>query len=409
VSLFGLFERRASVEDPAVPLTSPTLLELLGGAPTEAGVPVTPTGSLAMPAVWRCVALISSVSASLPLHTYRGRDRERTENRLLADPHPELTPYDLWRITYVHRCLWGNAYLQKVRHVGSGQVVELWPIRPERVRVGRVSPAEVPGGKVFEVTDDEGRTHVLTSADVLHLPGLGYDGITGVSPIRAAQQGIGMGLAAEQAAARFFGSGNMLGGILQTEQRLTAEQAEALKARWQAKVGGVGHAHEIAVLDSGASFQPIGVPNRDAQFLESRQFQVIEIARMFGVPPFLLMETDKATSWGTGLEQQALGFVQFDLHPTWLRPTEQRVTKGLLPRGTYAEYAVEGLLRGDSRSRAEFYRAMRELGVYSANDIRRLENLPPIPGGDTYIQPLNMGPLGAAGQDSEGGDADRTQ
>ncbi|RZQ59893.1 phage portal protein [Amycolatopsis suaedae] len=367
------------------------------GPSGDAGVPVTELTALHMPAVWRSVALISSVSAALPLPTYRDDTKVRTKSRLLRDPHPELTPFELWRLSYVHRLLWGNSYQQKIRS-RSGEVRELWPIRPDRVRAYRDTSSDaVPGGKLFEVTDDDGRIHVRTSREILHIPGLGYDGTCGVSPVRAASQGVGLALAAEKSGAKFFGQGAMLSGILQTEQRLQPEQAEALKARWKAKVSGSDNAYDVAVLDSGASFEPITMPYKDAQFLESRRFQVVEIARMFGVPLFLLMETERSTSWGTGLEQQALGFVVFDLHPMWLVPTEQRITKELVrpvAPDEYAEYTVEGLLRGDSRARAEFYRVMREVGAMSANDIRAKENMTPVDGGDTYLQPLNMAPLG---------------
>ncbi|MEV6935542.1 phage portal protein [Streptomyces sp. NPDC051132] len=396
MSLFGLFERRASVENPAVPLTSTSLVSLLGGTAGQAGVPVSETTSLHMPAVWRSVAVIANVAAALPLHTYAAGTRIRTSVPLLEDPHPELTRVELWRLVYVHRLLWGNAYLQKVRN-GGGQVVQLWPIRPDRVKVDREAPTpENPGGKVFWIQDDTGVRQRRTTREILHVPALGYDGITGCSPIRAAAEGIGLGLAAEKAAARLYGSGNMISGVLQTEQRLTAEQAAQLKASWNAKLSGHQAAHDIAVLDSGASFQPVTMPYKDSQFLESRQFQVVEVARMFGVPLFLLMETQKSTSWGTGLEQQAQGFVTWDLAPTWLTPTEQRVTKELLTGREYAKYQLGGLLRGDSAARATFYRAMRDVGAFSANDILDLEDKPPIEGpeGDMRLQPLSMAPLG---------------
>ncbi|MER6431586.1 phage portal protein [Streptomyces sp900105245] len=395
MSLFGLFERR-SVENPAVPLTSASLASLLGGSAGVAGVPVSETGSLHMPAVWRSVSVIANVAAALPLHTYAAGSRNRTSVALLEDPHPELTRFELWRLVYVHRLLWGNAYLQKVRN-GGGQVVQLWPIRPDRVKVDREPPsADNPGGKVFWIQDDSGVRQRRTSREILHLPALGYDGVTGCSPIRAAAEGIGLGLAAEKAAARLYGSGNMISGVLQTEQRLNKDQADQLKASWKAKLSGHQAAHDIAVLDSGASFQPVTMPYRDSQFLESRQFQVVEVARMFGVPLFLLMETQKSTSWGTGLEQQAQGFVTWDLAPTWLTPTEQRVTKELLTDGQYAKYQLGGLLRGDSAARATFYRAMRDTGAFSADDIRDLEDLTPIggPEGGMHLQPLYMAPLG---------------
>jgi HK97 family phage portal protein len=396
MSLFGLFERR-SVENPAVPLTASSLVSLLGGQALKSGVSVTETNALHMPAVWRSVAVIANVAASLPLHTYTAGTRDRTTVALLEDPHPELTRFELWRLVYVHRLLWGNAYLQKVRN-GGGEVVQLWPIRPDRVKVDREKPTpDNPGGKVFWIQDDNGIRQRRTSREILHLPALGYDGVTGCSPIRAAAEGIGLGMAAEKAAAKLYGSGNMISGVLQTEQRLNKEQAEQLKAGWNAKLSGYEAAGDIAVLDSGASFQPVTMPYKDSQFLESRQFQVVEVARMFGVPLFLLMETQKSTSWGTGLEQQAQGFVTWDLAPTWLAPTEQRVTKELLGSSQYAKYQLGGLLRGDSSARATFYRAMRDSGAYSANDIRDLEDLTPIEGpeGDMRLQPMYMAPLGS--------------
>ncbi|SDK30556.1 phage portal protein, HK97 family [Lentzea albidocapillata subsp. violacea] len=387
---------RASPENPAVPLTSASLVEWLGGARTDAGVQVSERSALHMPAVWRAVTLISFVSASLPLRIYQDEiTRKRVKNKLLRDPHPEMTRSELWRHSYGSRCLWGNSYTQKVRN-RAGQVVELWPITPDRVQVGKVpSTTDLPSGKIFSVVDDWGVMHPMTSREILHIPGFGYDGVTGISPIRMAAQCIGLSVAAEKAGAKFFGQGAMLSGILQTEQRLDPDQAKQLKEQWRAKVSGVNNAYDVAVLDSDAKFQSLTMPYRDAQFLESRVFQIYEIARMFGVPPFLLMESSKSTSWGTGLEQQALGFVQFDLTPVWLTPTEERITKELLFGDEYGEYAVEGLLRGDSQARAEFYRVMREVGAYSANDIRHKENEPPVEGGDTYLQPLNMAPLGS--------------
>lgn len=393
--LFGLFESRANLENPAVPLTSSSLLDWFGGGRVDSGVAVNEQTAMKMSAVFRCVSLISSVSASLPLHIYAEGTKDRAVSALLDDPNPEMTPLELWRLTYVHRCLWGNAYMQKVRN-GGGRVVELWPITPDRVKVGRVPRSTVnPQGKMFEVLDDAGRPQPMTPREVLHLPGLSYDGLLGMSLVRAAAQGIGLALAAESFGARLFGSGNLLAGILKTDQRLDQDQAETLQARWQQMSQGLDRAHKVAVLDSGAMFQSLTMPSVDAQMLESRHFQVTDASRFWGVPPFLMMETEKSTSWGTGLEQQAQGWVTFDLHPAWLAPTEQRITKELVDPGTYAKYKSEGLLRGDSAARGVFYRVMREVGAMSANDIRELEDRPPIPGGDVYLEPANLVPLGS--------------
>ena len=387
--------RRSSPEDPTRPLTSTSLAEFLAGPRSAAGVTVTAQSSLTMAAVYRSVALISGVASALPLKTYDHGTRNTTRSLLLDDPHPDMTSLELWRLSYVHRCLWGNSYLQKVRDRG-GRMQWLYPLMPDRVKVGRVPySAANPAGKIFEVTDERGEKHPMTSADICHIPGFGYDGVCGVSPVRLARQGIGLGLAAEEYGARLFGSGSLMSGILQTEQRLDQEQAEILHDRWQAKVAGLGRSHEVAVLDSGVKFESMTMPNTDAQFLESRRFQTSEVGRFFGVPAFLLGETEKSTSWGTGLEQQAIGWVMFDLHPQWLAPTEQRITKELTGPRVDAKYSVQGLLRGDSAARAAYYRVMREVGAHSANDIREFEDLPPIEGGDTYAVPLNLGVLGA--------------
>jgi HK97 family phage portal protein len=382
VTLFDGFTRR-SLENPGRPLTDTSLLELLGGTPSRSGVDVSERSALRMSAVYRAVAVNSNVPASLPLHAYRKGTREVAEHRLLEEPHPDMTLLEVLRLSFVHRNLWGNAYLQKVRD-RAGQIRELWPIMPDRVQVGKVQPDQVNrSGKVFRVLDDWGEEHALTPREILHLPGLGYDTVCGVSPIRAASEAIGMGLAAEEYGAKLFGSGSLMSGILQS---------------WREKIGsGNRNAHEVAILDSGAKFQPVSMPSRDAQFIESRQFQIYEMARYFGVPPFLLFETSKSTSWGTGLEQQALGWVQYDLNPAWLAPTEARLTREILaPDGLYAKYSVQGLMRGDSMARAQFYRTLRDVGAFSANDIRELEDRGAIEGegGDIYLQPMNYVPLG---------------
>ncbi|MFC9085351.1 phage portal protein [Nocardiopsis dassonvillei] len=395
MTIFGqLFTR--SLENPTKPLTDASLVEWLGGGrPGTAGQVVTETTALRMAAVWRCVWLISFVCSSLPLHVYQRGTRDQADVPLLDDPHPEMTDVELWGLTYTHKATWGNAYVQKIRN-RAGQIVELWPITPDRVQVGKTSPSRTERPmKLFKVTDDWGVEHALTSREILHLPGLGYDGVCGLSPIRAAAEGIGMGLAAERYGAKLFGSGSTMSGILQVEQRLTKEAADALKTRWQSRVGGVENAHEIAVLDSGAKFESTTMPNRDSQFIESRSFQISEVARYFGVPQFLMGQTEKSTSWGTGLEQQALAWVTFDLGPAWLSRHEARITKELTGSGQFAKYNVEGLLRGDTAARGAFYRIMREVGAFSANDIRALEDRPPVDGGDTYLQPANLTPLGS--------------
>jgi HK97 family phage portal protein len=392
-SLLGA--RNANIEHPAVPLTSTTLVDWLGGPKVAAGVAVTEKTSMGMPAVWRAVTLISGTAASLPLHAYQNGDATRqpvtrgTAATLLDDPHPDMTPFELWETGYGHLCLWGNAYFRILR-TRAGQVRELWPLHPSQVKVGRSS---FDAMKIYEVTDENGHAEPHTDATILHVPGFGYDGICGVSPIRAARQGIGLAMAAEQYGAQLFGSGSLASGILQTEQRLEQDKADELKRRWNQKAKGLAHAHEAVVLDAGLKWTQLTIPPDDAQFLESRRFQITEIGRMFGVPPFLLMETEKSTSWGTGLEQQALGWVKFDLRRYLIR-FEQRLSRLIRPENVYARYAVEGLLRGDSAARAAWYKAMWDIGVYNTDEIRAYEDLAPVEGGDQRYRPLNMGALG---------------
>lgn len=394
MSLFRASERR-SVESPTVPLTSTTLLDWMAGPAVYAGTSVSETSSLGMPAVWRAVNLIAGTCASLPLHAYRSADDVRLPvtsgqaARLLDVPHPDMTPFELWETVYTHLLLWGNAYLRKLKNQ-AGQVAELWPVHPSKVQAGRAKDLT----KVYVI--DGRQDDPLTDEEILHIPGFGYDGITGVSPIRLARQGIGLALAAEEYGARLFGSGSLASGILQTEQRLDQEAAERLKAAWKAKVGGLAKAHDVAVLDAGAKFQQLSIPPEDAQFIESRRFQISEVARIYGVPPHMLMDTEKSTSWGTGIEQQGIGFVVYTLRP-WLTRVEQRLTGLLRPSQVYARYSVEGLLRGDTKARYDGYAVGRQWGWLSRNDIRRLEDMPPIDGGDDYLSPLNMTTLGNEG------------
>lgn len=380
-------------ENPAVPLTDTSILQALGMEQTTfSGKNVNEITALGLPAVWRAMQVTCNVPAALPFHAFRQDGSARIPAvghgaRLLDDPHPDMTPFEFWQTVYFHRRAWGNAYVRKLRNP-LGQVQELWPIHPGRVKVGRESEA---GRKVYAI---DGGREVLSDDEILHLPGLGYDGICGVSPIRAARESIGMGLAAQEYGARLFGSGALATGVLQTEQRLTQAQADALSTRWKAKRTGLTSAHETVVLDKGAQFHQLSINPDDSQFLESRRFQVVEVCRWFGLPPFLMFETEKSTSWGTGLEQQALGWVKFDLGPD-LTAVEQRVTKHVLkPTPVYAKYTLEGLLRGDTAARAAFYKAMWDIGVLSTNDILALEERPPVEGGEVRYRPLNMGELG---------------
>lgn len=293
-----MFERRSSLESPTVPLTDESLLTWLSGPPVDSGVAVNEHTAMGVSAVYRAAALVSSVAASLPLHPYLSGSKTRVESPLLDNPHPDMTAYEMWRLTYLHRCLWGNAFLLKERDA-LNRIRWLIPVSPSRVVVEQVPRTDAnPAGKRFRYTDDWSSERLLTPFEMLHLPGLGYDGVRGYSPVQVARQGIGLALAAERHGAKLFGSGSLLQGLLRTDQKLDQTQVDAMRARWRTFMAGPDNAHEVAVLGSGAEFQSLQMPNDDAQFLESRRFQVSEISRWFGVPPFLMMDTERSTSWG---------------------------------------------------------------------------------------------------------------
>lgn len=410
--------RNATLEG-TLPLTSTTLVEVLGwDKKSHAGIHVDEKSAMGLSAVWRAVNLISGTAAGLPLHAYTdlpdgGRERIEPGDPaadLLDDPHPDMTPFELYELGYQSLCMWGNTAFWKLRD-RSGVLRDLWWIEPSRIRYGRAKD----GTKVYVVDGDE--ENAVGDARILHIPGFGYDGVCGVSPIRAARQGLALGLAAEQFGAKLFANGSLATGVLQVEQRLDTEAATEIKKLWKAGGSGLDGAHDVRVVGSGAKFERLTIPPEDAQFLQTREFQVTEVARWFGIPPHMLAQVDKSTSWGSGIEVQQIAMVTYTFG-SWLTRWEQRFSKMLreverpltdstsgrryASRGPrrYAKYALQGLLRGDSKSRAEFYKAMWDIGALSTNDVRRLEDMPPVEGGDVRYVPLNYGRLGDPAVDS---------
>lgn len=401
MTLFGPI--LANTDDLTGAVSTTQLANLFGGGNTS-GMHVTEESAMGMSAVWRAVNLIATTTASLPLHPYlaepaAGAGRSRAKGRtelLLADPNPEQTSFEFWETAMVHLLLWGNAYAKILRN-GLGDFIGFKLIHPSRMQVGRI---KVDGAKikVYAVMGDGQRTVYPdrlsdgSHGDILHIPGLGYDGIVGASPIRVARQGIGLSMAAEEFGGKFFSNGLMAGAVLQTDQTLTADQAERIQSRAQEKWGGLSGSHKIIVLDKGAKITPVSVPPGDAQFIESRKFQISEAARLYGVPPHMLMDTEKSTSWGTGIEQQNIGFVTYTLRG-YLTRIEQRLDRLIRVRGEYVRFSLEGLLRGDSVQRAAFYTALLPLGAISPNQIAAFEELPPVPGGDQFFRSANVVPL----------------
>lgn len=408
-SAFRRTETRG-LNDPVVPLTAASLVDWLSGTVNDSGMRVTEKTAFGMPAVYRAVALISGGCAAVPLRGYDHNDElTRIDMPILANPCPGMTSFEFWEFVYTCLMTWGNFYGRKVMNP-RGQITAVVPLRPDTVKVGtnkRAVTSDNPTGKLFQIAGDNGGEDVATPTEIMHIPGLGYDGITGVSPIRLAAQGIGMALAAEKYSAKQFSSGSLMAGVLQTEQRITPEQADELAARWRSKVAGLARAHDIVALGAGAKFQPIQFPNSDIQMIESRKFQVVEIARIFGIPPHMLGDVEKSTSWGTGIEQQSIGFVTYTLKP-WLTRVEQRVSLEIIPGGKFAKYDLNNLMRGDSQQRAAYYTAMHLMGALNADEIRAEEGLSPLPDGkgQDYMKPLNMGTAGANPPEPDAGGHD---
>lgn len=388
----------AALEGP-YPLTESTVVQwLTEGIKTWTGKAVTVPTALEFSAVYRAVTLISGTLAGLTMHGYTKDGSVRVPlpdddqlAQLLDDPHPDMTPFELWELVYGAILLWGNAYLRVLRDP-LGRIRELWWVDPGCVKAGRADD----GTKVYVIDHGLPTQQVHTDDTMLHIPGFGYDGVCGVSVIRAARHGIGVALAAEEYGGRLFGNGSLATGILQTEQRLDQTAASELKALWKAAGTGLESAHDVRVVGSGAKFQQLTIPPEDAQFLQTREFQVTEVARWFGLPPHMLAQVDKSTSWGTGIESQQIAMVVYTF-ALYFNRVEQRITKLARripgPR-RYVKVGVEGLLRGDSASRSAFYNTMFNLGALSTNEIRALEDLPPVPGGDVRYRPLNLGVLG---------------
>ena len=366
----------------------------LASMSTAAGVDVTVESSLQSVAVFACVRILAETVASLPLVLYRrlARGKERATDHslysLLHDlPNPEMTSVELRETLMGHLALWGNAYAE-IEYDNAGRVRGLWPLRADKV-----TPKRQGGRLVYVVEMPIGPDETLPSDRVMHIRGLGYDGMVGYSPIGLARQAVGLALATEEFGARFFGNGARPGMVLEHPGKLSDEAYDRLKESWEMRHQGLSQAHRIAILEEGMKAEAIGIPPEDAQFLQTRKFQVTEIARLFRVPPHMLADLERATF--SNIEHQSLEFVIHTIRP-WLVRWEQAIHRDLLSeneRQTYfAEHLVAGLLRGDVASRYQAYATARQNGWMSANDIRELENMNPVDGGDVYLVPLNMVP-----------------
>lgn len=366
-----------------------------------AGSAVRATGHAA---TWACTGLIAGTGSTLPCVVYRTVDRVRQVARehplfyvLHESPNADQTAVDFFEFMFASIELMGNAYAEVARRE-DGSVISLTPIRPDWVKVERRA-----GGALEYSWYDGTERHVRASRDVLHIRGPMGNPLGGVSVLTACRAVFAGAMSAEQAARNTFANGIQSTGVLSIKEPLTPElRAEAQEALEEKYAGTVNRGKPL-VLDNGVTWTAISITPEDAQMLESRKFSGEEICRLFGVPPAMVGYGDKASNWGTGKEVDVLGFLKFTMRRR-IKRIEQALKKQLLTpadraAGVTIEFNMEGLLRGDSAGRSAFYQQMTQMGAMTINEVRQLENLPPVPGGDVPRLQMQNVPITEAGQE----------
>lgn len=362
------------------------------GNRTAAGAPVTEQSSLGVTAVWGAVRLISSTIASLPLVVFRSvepagkvRAKELPLYRLLhSQPNPEQTAFAWRSLTSVHQLLWG-AGISEIEYDASGTPVALWPLPPWRVTAKRNDQRQL----YYEVRGDDGQPRQLQPWRVLVFSSMATTSTGWMSPIAIHRETIGQAVAMQQYGAKVFGQGTNPAGIISHPGKLKESSEQTLRESFK-QYQGLGGAHRLMLLEEGMKFDRIGIPPEDAQYLQSKEHSVEEIARIYCVPLHLLQSTSKVTSWGSGIEEQNLGFTQFTLRPYFVQWEQEIWSKLIGDDSIFAEFIVEGLLRGRTADRYAAHAVGRQWGWLSANDVRAIENLNPVDGGDIYLTPANM-------------------
>lgn len=399
----GLFARlfRSSPENPSTSLSNPAawLTGLFGTSKT--GVQVSEDNALTFSAVYAAVRIISETIASIPLNVYQADGETRVkavghpvQDLLAKAPNSVSSTFTFREAMASNLVLHGNAYA-KIEMNAAGRPTALIPLNPMKVEV-----KVVDGEKVY-VFD---KKHTYLDYEILHFVGLSFNGLTGKSPLSMAREAVAIGLAAQEYGARFYSNGANAGGVITAPGRLNTEVVKRLRESWNRAQSGNSNSHSTAILEEGMKYEKIGLDPEAAQFLQSRKFQVNEIARIFRIPPSYLADLDNSST-KANVEQQAIQFVRDCITP-YVRRMEVELNRKLFREdepNLYAYFTMEGLMRGDQKARYEAYAVARNWGWLSVNDIRDLENLNPVEGGDIYLQPLNMQ---RAGQDDTNVDAD---
>jgi len=377
------------------------VVRAIGGGRTDAGVPVSEATAMRFTAVYACQAIISDTMAQVSLNLHRRyRDpvtrRVRTEvalehpaQRLVHDdPNPRMSSFTLRQTAQGHTLGWGNGYIEVQRNNG-GDPVGLWPLMPDRT-----TPRVTDAGVLVYDTQVGGRSFTLPSADVIHIAGLGFDGIKGYSPIYMARQAIGLGLAAESFGAKFFANDAKSGGFLMHPGKLGDDAVSNIRDSFVDRQGGNENAHKPKVLEEGMKWVSTTIAPDDAQFLATREMQIAEIARIYRVPLVLLQLMEKTTTWGSGVEQIMLGFIQWTI-AAWAKRWEEELNRKLLTEaerlaGYYFKFNLNSLARGDMAARMRFYNGGISGGWMNRNQARALEDWDEAEGLDDFLFPLNM-------------------
>ena len=399
-----LLERRGF--DTPLASDDPQLAVRWGAVETVSGKRVSSDEALRTAAVYACVRILSETIGMMPAHVIRrvGRSRQHLPDHpvawLIADePNPEQDAGEFWRQMMTSVLLGGDG-IAFIEFDGGGSPTALWPVPGDRVDVARTRVRRLAYSFALseeEVAEGQQRSFVVDADAVLHVRAFGPERIRGLSPIGAARESIGTARSAQDYASRFYANDASPGGLIEVPDELSDEQFDRLEQGWLRAHRGVDRAHMLAILESGATWRSVGISPQDAEFIETRKFELGEIARIFGVPPHMIGDTEKSTSWGSGIEQQNLGFLTYSLMP-WISRLERVATRMLLRRGPYADrslsvrFAPEVMLRADIRSRYEAYAIGKQWGWESTNSILQLEDRDPVDGGDVYLQPENMRP-----------------
>lgn len=389
-------------------LTDATALQI-GSGENYSGKVVTQETALCLSAVWACVKLISESIAALPcgIYTQDGDgdkilDRNNDLYRLLHDsPNADMTAFDFWQSVVANILLWGNSYNLKT-YAGAGDKRRLVSIEPLDPRC--LSFKENDDGSILYIYSDQLGREEYTEDKIAHFRGFGMNGRFGMSVIRMASNSFGNGLAVEETAGRLYSNGMRPGGALTVPMALKPDQREQIRGSIAQQVGGVSKSGGLIVLEHGMTYQPLSIPPEDAQMMESRSFSVEEVCRWFGVAPILIQHGEKTTSWGTGIEQLNLGFLQYTITPM-LKRIEMQVKRSVMSPADrikrFCEFNIDGFLRADSVGRAALYSSAAQNGWATRAEIRKRENLPYIEGSDQLTAQSNLLPLDMLGKVAE--------